>query len=81
MFSLLRKRQSANSAKNRLQLVLSKDRIQLSDADQSAMKQDLYAVISRYFKIAPDSLEIEVLNRDGQSALMVNTALETADRP
>ncbi len=81
MFSLLRKKPSASAAKNRLQLVLSKDRIQLSDADQGAMKRDLYEVISRYFKIAPDSLEIEVLNRDGQSALMVNTALEVTERP
>ncbi|MGA1600412.1 MAG: cell division topological specificity factor MinE [bacterium] len=80
MFGMLRRRQSASQAKNRLQLVLSKDRIQLSDAEQEALRRDLHEVISRYFKIAQDALEIEVLNQDGRSALSVSTALESTTR-
>lgn len=73
---LLGQRDSASVAKNRLQLVLSKDRIQISDADLKSMKEELYRVISHYFTVTPDNLEIEVLTRDGRAALSVNTPVE-----
>ncbi|MDP7629417.1 MAG: cell division topological specificity factor MinE, partial [SAR324 cluster bacterium] len=79
MFSirrLLGQRDSASVAKNRLQLVLSKDRIQISDAELKSMKEELYRVISHYFTVTPDNLEIEVLTRDGRAALSVNTPVE-----
>ena len=79
MFSirrLLGRRDSASVAKNRLQLVLSKDRIQISDADLKSMKEELYRVISHYFTVTPDNIEIEVLTRDGRAALSVNTPVE-----
>lgn len=79
MFSirrLLGRRDSASVAKNRLQLVLSKDRIQISDAELKSMKEELYRVISHYFTVTPDNLEIEVLTRDGRAALSVNTPVE-----
>jgi cell division topological specificity factor MinE len=73
---LLGQRNSASVAKNRLQLVLSKDRIQISDAELKSMKEELYRVISHYFTVTPDNLEIEVLTRDGRAALSVNTPVE-----
>ena len=73
---LLGQRDSASVAKNRLQLVLSKDRIQISDAELKLMKEELYRVISHYFTVTPDNLEIEVLTRDGRAALSVNTPVE-----
>jgi len=73
---LLGQRDSASVAKNRLQLVLSKDRIQISDAEHKSMKEELYRVISHYFTVTPDNLEIEVLTRDGRAALSVNTPVE-----
>ena len=73
---LLGPRDSASVAKNRLQLVLSKDRIQISDAELKSMKEELYRVISHYFTVTPDNLEIEVLTRDGRAALSVNTPVE-----
>jgi cell division topological specificity factor MinE len=73
---LLGQRNSASVAKNRLQLVLSKDRIQISDAELKSMKEELYHVISHYFTVTPDNLEIEVLTRDGRAALSVNTPVE-----
>ena len=83
MFSirrLLGQRDSASVAKNRLQLVLSKDRIQISDAELKSMKEELYRVISHYFTVTPDNLEIEVLTRDGRAALSVNTPVEVPAR-
>ncbi len=73
---LLGQRDSASVAKNRLQLVLSKDRIQISDAELKSMKEELYRVISHYFTVTPDNLEIEVLTRDGRADLSVNTPVE-----
>ena len=73
---LLGQRDSASVAKNRLQLVLSKDRIQISDAELKSMKEELYRVISHYFTVTPDNLEIEVLTCDGRAALSVNTPVE-----
>ncbi|MDE0907185.1 MAG: cell division topological specificity factor MinE [SAR324 cluster bacterium] len=73
---LLGQRDSASVAKNRLQLVLSKDRIQISDVELKSMKEELYRVISHYFTVTPDNLEIEVLTRDGRAALSVNTPVE-----
>ena len=73
---LLGQRDSASVAKNRLQLVLSKDRIQISDAELKSMKEELYRVISHYFTVTPDILEIEVLTRDGRAALSVHTPVE-----
>jgi len=77
---LLGQRDSASVAKNRLQLVLSKDRIQISDAELKSMKEELYRVISHYFTVTPDNLEIEVLTRDGRAALSVNTPVEFPTR-
>jgi cell division topological specificity factor MinE len=73
---LLGQRNSASVAKNRLQLVLSKYRIQISDVELKSMKEELYRVISHYFTVTPDNLEIEVLTRDGRAALSVNTPVE-----
>jgi cell division topological specificity factor MinE len=73
---LLGQRNSASVAKNRLQLVLSKDRIRISDVELKSMKEELYRVISHYFTVTPDNLEIEVLTRDGRAALSVNTPVE-----
>ena len=65
---------SARIAKNRLQLVLTRERSGLSENDLNKLKGDLYRVISRYFTIDRTNLEIEILyNKKGQSALKVNT--------
>ena len=48
----------------------------LTDADLKSMKEELYRVISHYFTVTPDNLEIEVLTRDGRAALSVNTPVE-----
>ena len=65
---------SARIAKNRLQLVLTRERTGLSENDLNKLKGDLYRVISRYVTIDRTNLEIEILyNKNGQSALKVNT--------
>lgn len=64
---------SAQTAKSRLQLVLARERVGLPESELTELKKELYQVISKYFEIDQTALEIEILNKDGQSALMVNT--------
>jgi cell division topological specificity factor len=61
---------SAESAKERLQLVLIHDRTDLSPSMLESLKDDLLEVISRYVEIDPDAVRID-LARDGRSQRLV----------
>jgi cell division topological specificity factor len=65
-----RKAQSADSAKQRLQLVLIHDRTALSPAELEAMKDDLIRVISRHVDIDPETVRIELAS-EGRSQRLV----------
>ncbi|MGI6207913.1 MAG: cell division topological specificity factor MinE [Anaerolineae bacterium] len=61
LFSRLLRRGQPSSrdvAKDRLQLVLVHDRIRIPPSDMAAMKRELLAVISRYFDVDSDGVEI-----------------------
>ena len=49
---------SGKVAKERLQLVLVHDRIHMSPLQMAAMKDELLAVVSRYFDVDNDGIEI-----------------------
>ena len=49
---------SGEVAKKRLQLVLVHDRIRLPPTQMAAMKDELLAVVSRYFDVDSDGVEI-----------------------
>ena len=70
MFNFFRKKRSAESAKERLQLVLVHDRTDLTPAQLEALKDDLLTAISRYIDIDPDAVQIG-LERDGRSQRLV----------
>ena len=70
MASFFRRRKSANSAKERLQLVLIHDRVDLTPAELDALKDDLLKTISRHVDIDPDAVSISVA-RDGRSQRLV----------
>lgn len=65
-----RKPSSANSAKERLQLVLIHDRTDLSPAALEAMKDDLIQAISRHVDIDPATVRIQVAS-EGRSQRLV----------
>ena len=71
---------SARVAKNRLQLIIARDRVGMSESKMTELKDDLYQVISKYFDLDPSSLEIEIFNKDGQHALTVNTTMSRPNR-
>ena len=74
------KPRSASVAKNRLQLVLAQERLGLSEERLFQLKQELCSVISKYFEFDNQTLEIEILKREGHRALTVKTPLNSSIR-
>ena len=64
------RKRSAESAKERLQLVLVHDRTDLTPAQLEALKDELIQAISHYIEIDPESVQIG-LERDGRSQRLV----------
>ena len=67
---LFGKKNSAESAKERLQLVLVHDRTDLTPAELDSLKDDLIAAISRHVEIDPQAMQIGV-EHDGRSQRLV----------
>jgi len=64
------RKRSAESAKERLQLVLIHDRTDLSPAELTSLKDELIQVISRHVEIDADAVQID-LEHDGRSQRLV----------
>jgi len=64
------KKNSADNAKERLQLVLIHDRTDLTPAQLDSLKDDLIATISRHVEIDVQSMRIGV-EHDGRSQRLV----------
>ncbi len=64
------RKNSAESAKERLQLVLIHDRTDLTPAELDSLKDDLIATISRHVEIDAQSMRIGV-EHDGRSQRLV----------
>jgi cell division topological specificity factor len=67
---LLGRKNSANSAKERLQLVLIHDRTDLTPAQLDALKDDLIKTISRHIDIDAQAMQFGV-EHDGRSQRLV----------
>jgi len=77
---LLGRKSSADSAKERLQLVLIHDRTDLTPAEFDALRDDLIATISRHVAIDEESVQIDV-EHDGRSQrLVADIPLKSAAR-
>jgi cell division topological specificity factor len=64
------RKNSADNAKERLQLVLIHDRTDLTPAELDSLKDDLIATISRHVEIDVQSMQIGV-EHDGRSQRLV----------
>ena len=67
---LLGKKNSAESAKERLQLVLIHDRTDLTPAELDSLKDDLIETISRHVQIDPQAVRIG-MEHDGRSQRLI----------
>ena len=75
MKKLFRKNRSKDEAKKRLQFALVYDRLEVSDDTLKDMQNEIVAVISRYFVIDRDKLELDITREKDLSALMFNTPI------
>ena len=75
-----RKKNSAQSAKERLQLVLIHDRTDLTPKELEALKDDILAVISRYIDIDRDAVQIGVERAGREQRLLADIPLKRIAR-
>lgn len=69
MFDMLKRNNSKDVAKERLQVILVHDRIQLSPRDMEEMKKEIIAVVSKYVEIDEAQFEVSVERKNTSTAL------------
>ena len=68
-------KKSSTEAKKRLQFSLIYDKLEVNDTILTDLQTDIVDVISKYFEIDKDSLELKVQRDDQVSALVFNTPI------
>ncbi|MGE5249846.1 MAG: cell division topological specificity factor MinE [Bacteroidota bacterium] len=74
------RKHSAQSAKERLQLVLVHDRTDLTPAELDELKDDLLKTISRHIAIDPDAVQIEIQREGREQRLVADIPLRSVAR-
>ncbi len=69
-----------DTALQRLQLVLMRDRLDLAPETMESMKQEIWEVVSRYMVIEEDFIEFEVRRLDELMVLVSNIQVKELDR-
>lgn len=68
MFELFKKKSSGDTAKKRLQFVLSADRAGCTPEVMECIKNDIIEVLSKYVEIDTDGLDIKVNQVDNENS-------------
>jgi len=71
---------SANTAKERLQLVLIHDRTDITPDTMEKLKDDLLNAISRHVTIEPSSVTITIIHEGREHRLVADIPLTKPDR-
>ena len=71
---------SKDIAKKRLRFALVYDKLEVTDEILTDLQRDIVEVISRYFEIDRDSLQLDIERSDDLSALVFNTPILAAKR-
>jgi cell division topological specificity factor len=77
-FLLGEKKQTASIAKDRLQIILAHERAGRNAAEPDylpALQRELVAVISKYIKINPDDIKVQLDRQDNLEVLEVKIEL------
>ena len=69
---LRRGKNSKTVVKNRLQLILIQDRTGVSPEILDALREDMFTVISKYFIVEEDGVEMSLESQDDSVALIAN---------
>lgn len=75
-----RNRKSANTAKERLHLVLVHDRTNLSTSKLNALKDEIIEVLSRHIDIDPEAVIIEMSQEGRQQRLIADIPIKGPSR-
>lgn len=75
-----RQEPTAQTAKERMKLVLIHDRTDLSPNSLEALKDELIQVISRYIEIEPEAVHIQVAQEGRQQRLIADIPLKPIQR-
>ncbi len=73
-------KKSSDEAKKRLQFSLIYDKLEVNDTTLVNLQTDIVDVISKYFDIDKDALELKVKRDDNVSALVFNTPILNVKR-
>lgn len=71
---------SANIAKERLRLVLVHDRTNVSPQFLESLREELFAVISRYMEIDEETMDVTLQSGENQVALVANIPVRRMKR-
>lgn len=75
-FRLIRQPRTANVAKERLQIIISHERVKRQGPDfLPKLEQELLAVIAKYMPIDPNKVKVELDRQDDCSVLELNVTL------
>ena len=74
------KENSSNTAKARLQMVLTHDRSDISPGLLEKIKDDIVAVIAQHLAIDPDTVEVNLDQTANQSRLVAQIPLQPNSR-
>lgn len=77
------KKKSASVAKERLQIILARERIGGSNAQPDylpALQRELMAVVSKYVSINPDDIKVQLERQDNLEVLEVKIELPETTR-
>lgn len=77
---LSRNAKSANTAKERLQLVLIHDRTELTPAQLDAMRSELVDVISKYVSIDKQAVQINISQEGREQRLIADIPIKPATK-
>ena len=75
-----KKKKSAESAKERLQLVLTHDRTDMTPIQLETLKDELIEVISRHIEIDPDAVNIDIAREGRAQRLIADIPLKAKTR-
>ena len=72
MRALSREPKSKNVAKSRLKLILIQDRLGVDEELMKTLQVELTDLLSRYFELKPDYVEVDLLREADSMALVAN---------
>ena len=75
---LMNKNESKDIAKKRLKFALLTDKLEIKADTLAYLQKDLVEVISRYFEIDKESIQIDIKRSEESSALIFNTPIISA---